>query len=51
MTVGVPETNRDAVRMLMNKGFNYVEPSLRMHLGEGRDYERNVYGIIAAEKG
>jgi GNAT superfamily N-acetyltransferase len=49
--IGVPETNRAAVSMLLREGFRYLEPSLRMYLGEPRDYERNVYGIVAPEKG
>jgi predicted N-acetyltransferase YhbS len=49
--VGVPETNRDAVRMLVDAGFNYLEPSLRMYLGEIKSYEGNVYAIISPEKG
>ena len=51
LAIGVPEVNRDAVGLLVDKGFNYVEPSLRMYLGQRRDYESNVYGILAAEKG
>lgn len=49
--VGVPETNRDAVRILLNAGFKYLEPSLRMYRGERKNYEGNVYGIISPEKG
>jgi len=51
LAIGVPEVNRVAVRLLLRKGFNYFEPSLRMYFGERRDYETNVYGIVAAEKG
>ncbi len=51
LAIGVPEVNDGAVRLLVSKGFDYVEPSLRMYLGERRDYEANVYGIVAAEKG
>lgn len=51
LTIGVPEINRDAVRMLLNEGFNYTEPSLRMYWGDGRDYEKNVYAIVSPEKG
>ncbi len=51
LTIGVPEINRDAVHMLLGQGFHYVEPSLRMYLGEAMNCERNVYGIIAPEKG
>jgi GNAT superfamily N-acetyltransferase len=51
LAIGVPGPNRDAVRMLTREGFHYLEPSLRMYLGEETDYERNVYGIIAPEKG
>lgn len=51
LTIGVPETNRDAVLMLLENGFQYAEPSLRMYLGERRDYEGGVHGIIAPEKG
>ncbi len=51
LTIGVPETNQDAVLMLLENGFQYTEPSLRMYLGERRDYKGGVYGIIAPEKG
>ena len=51
LTMGVPETNCDVVQMLLRNGFNYIEPSLRMYLGERKNYEKNLFGIIAPEKG
>ena len=51
LTIGVPEINQDSIRMLLRNGFNYIEPSLRMYLGERKNYEKNLFGIIAPEKG
>jgi GNAT superfamily N-acetyltransferase len=51
LTIGVPAVNRDAVSMLLRNRFTYAEPSLRMYLGQRRDYESKVFGILAAEKG
>jgi ribosomal protein S18 acetylase RimI-like enzyme len=49
--VGVPGTNRDAVRILLNAGFEYLEPSLRMYRGERKNYEGSIYAITSPEKG
>ncbi len=48
---GVPEINRDAVDIMLNNGFNYEQPSLRMYLGEKIDYEKNIYTIISGDVG
>lgn len=48
--IGVPKIHsRFAVR-LKKLGFGQGEPSLRMYLGERRDYEQHAFGIISAEK-
>ncbi len=49
--VGVPEINRDAVNIMLNNGFHYEQPSLRMYLGEKIDYEKNIYTIISGDVG
>ncbi|HDS08757.1 MAG TPA: GNAT family N-acetyltransferase [Firmicutes bacterium] len=49
--IGVPELNRASVHLLMEKGFIYREPSLRMYLGKRVQYENFMYGIISPEKG
>ncbi len=51
LKTGVPETNRNAVEALLSCGFEYIQPSLRMYLGEKIEYEKHVYGILSAEKG
>jgi len=51
LTIGIPETQRTAVRMVCERGFLYRPPSLRMYLGDKLDYEPSVYAIISAEKG
>jgi len=51
INLGVLETNRAFVELLRCLGFIYNDPCLRMYLGEYRDYERHIYGIISAEKG
>lgn len=51
IALGVPAINREAVDMFSEKGFLHFNPSLRMYLGRRRNYEKNVYGIIAPEKG
>ncbi len=48
---GVPETNRDAVNIILNNGFHYEQPSLRMYLGKKIDYEQNIYTIISGDVG
>jgi ribosomal protein S18 acetylase RimI-like enzyme len=51
IAVGVSETNREAVALYRNHGFIYSEPSLRMYLGERREYEENIFAIMSPEKG
>lgn len=51
LALGIPEGNRPGVDLLLRNGFVHLPPSLRMYLGERRDYHRHVYGIIAPEKG
>ena len=48
---GVPEVNSEAIRMVLKYGFKSTEPSLRMYLGERKDYEKHIYGILSPEKG
>lgn len=48
---GVPEINRSAVEIMLNNGFCYEQPSLRMYLGEKIDYEKNIYTIISGDIG
>ncbi len=48
---GVPEINRDAVEIMLNNGFHYEQPSLRMYLGGKIDYEKNIYTIISGDVG
>jgi ribosomal protein S18 acetylase RimI-like enzyme len=50
ISIGVPETNRDAVDLFMKYDFQYRPPSLRMFLGEKFNYEKHIYGIFSAEK-
>jgi GNAT superfamily N-acetyltransferase len=51
IVLGVPEIHREAVDMFSRKGYLHSEPSLRMYLGSRRNYEKDIYGIIAPEKG
>ncbi len=51
IAVGVPETNREAVALYRKYGFIYSEPSLRMYLGEQREYEENLFAVMSPEKG
>jgi len=51
LTIGVPEISRDAVTVLLDHGFCYAQPSLRMYLGDRLDYETNVWAICSPEKG
>lgn len=51
LTIGVPEVNKDAIGILVRKAFQYGQPSLRMYLGDKRNYERYIFGIFSAEKG
>ena len=49
--IGVPEVNGDSIRMVLIYGFKSTEPSIRMYLGERKDYEKHIYGILSPEKG
>lgn len=51
LAIGVPAVNTDAVELVVNNGFQYQPPSLRMYLGDRLDYEKNIYGIFSPEKG
>jgi ribosomal protein S18 acetylase RimI-like enzyme len=51
LTLGLPETADNFTRTLLSQGFEYREPSLRMYLGEKREYESFVYAIVSPEKG
>lgn len=51
LSIGVPEIQHGAVEPLLDRGFIYRQPSLRMYRGERADYEENVYGIASPEKG
>lgn len=49
--IGIPELNQEAVEILLNNGFIYRQPSLRMFIGQRLDYEGGTFGIISPEKG
>ncbi len=55
--LGVPEctfktkANLNIQSVLLDYGFVYRPPSLRMYLGERRDYEHFIAGIFSPEKG
>ncbi len=51
LVIGVPALNSGFVDILHENGFYYKLPSLRMYRGKKIDYERNIYGILSAEKG
>lgn len=51
LEIGVPALNPEIIDLLLENGFRYNLPSLRMYRGPRVDYERNVYGIFSAEKG
>lgn len=51
IAVGVTESNRDAVALVLANGFVYTQPSLRMFYGTRRRYEDSVFAIISPEKG
>lgn len=51
LTIGVPEINRESPALLLQQGFLYSQPSLRMYLGQQRSYERSVFAILSPEKG
>lgn len=51
LSVGVPDSKRSMITLLLNLGFKYHTPSLRMYLGDRKDYESHIYGILSPEKG
>jgi ribosomal protein S18 acetylase RimI-like enzyme len=51
IAIGVPQPNLDSVRILLDHGFIFTQPSVRMYLGDKREYQASVYSIISAEKG
>ncbi|MDD4051310.1 MAG: GNAT family N-acetyltransferase [candidate division Zixibacteria bacterium] len=51
LAIGVPEINRESVSLVLQHGFLYTEPSLRMYLGKQLSYERSVFAILSPEKG
>ena len=51
LLTGVPAINRGMVSLLIENGFIYNIPSLRMYRGPRVEYEENVYCIFSAEKG
>lgn len=51
LEIGVPAVNRGIADFLLENGFMYNQPSLRMYRGRRIDYEKNIYGIFSAEKG
>ncbi len=51
LLIGTPELNQEAVEILLNNGFHYRQPSLRMFFGQRLDYEGGIFGIISPEKG
>ncbi|HDL03138.1 MAG TPA: GNAT family N-acetyltransferase [candidate division Zixibacteria bacterium] len=51
LLTGVPAINRGMISLLIENGFIYNMPSLRMYRGPRVEYEENVYCIFSAEKG
>lgn len=51
ISAGVPETQTAASRMMLDRGFLYHPPSLRMYHGQQRRFEEHIYAIVSAEKG
>jgi hypothetical protein len=51
INIGVLEPQTEFIAFMRGLGFFHAIPALRMYYGELRNYDRNVYGIIAAEKG
>lgn len=48
--IGVPEMQQEIIGFLHEQKFEDLAHSLRMFLGERRDYETHTYAIISAEK-
>ena len=51
LTTGVPAPNHGIIESLLQNGFVYNHPSLRMFRGLRIDYEKNIFAIFSAEKG
>lgn len=51
LSIGLPEAAHLFTPTLLEHQFEYREPSLRMYLGQRRDFESSIYGIISPEKG
>ena len=51
VAIGVPGTRPTAVDVMLDHGFYYTQPSLRMYRGERIDYESHIYCILGPEKG
>ncbi|MEW5922813.1 MAG: GNAT family N-acetyltransferase [Candidatus Zixiibacteriota bacterium] len=51
LVIGVPEPNSGFAGFLLENGFYYKQPSLRMYLGRKIVCEQYIYGIFSAEKG
>nr|MBN2277016.1 GNAT family N-acetyltransferase [candidate division Zixibacteria bacterium] len=51
ISIGIPDIMHKIPEFLAGQGFVYNAPSLRMYLGERRDYENHVFGIFGPEKG
>ena len=51
LSIGVPEISREAISVLLEHGFCYTQPSLRMYLGDRLNYERHVWAIATPNKG
>lgn len=51
LSVGVPQAKHFMTRLLVDLGFSYHAPSLRMYWGDKKDYEAHIYGILSPEKG
>ena len=49
--IGVPEPAGGFAVVLREHRFAYRAPSLRMYLGEPRNYESSLFGIASPEKG
>ncbi len=51
LSAGVPAVNTDMVRMMLKFGFQHTQPSLRMYLGQYREYGAHAYAILTPDKG
>jgi len=51
LLAGIPEINPTTIDMFLSRGFVHIQPSLRMYLGQKRNYEEYVYAITSADMG